>query len=323
MSENVSDAEANAEAAWEEAQDLKEARASIAKQRAAAQKGIAAAGDDEAASYYREKCEERLLELAGKGSTADRARGEREWLALARKRLPSGDVWGLARVTLHLKMKRIPDEIVHELTDAWARDRLDKLCVRQERVDGDVANRWRADLVPAGGHEALLFARESYRRKHWAHVVACVAVVEGTRGDISKPSHIKADIKRNTRWAREHAGLLRIAALHFAGTPDNALLRSTIEATLKRAQKLPRDAYALPWHTLAALAIAQGLVDDPADAPLLRALASAWKKGDWLAAPALLAPRPSKAGAAASSSPTKKKPVRKKRKKKKGARSRG
>jgi hypothetical protein len=198
------------------------------------------------------------------------------------------------RVTLHLKMKRIPDEIADDLRDAWVRDRLGKLCVTQERTDGGVASRWRAGVVPSNPLEAFWFARESYRQKQWSQVLACTAVVEATRGDISRPSHMKADITRYTRWVRQHSKILRIAALHFAGTPDLAALRKQIEAIIARAEKVPRDAYALPWDHVAALLIAHGLVDSPADAALVRSFAVAWKKGDWHAVPALLATKPKK-----------------------------
>jgi hypothetical protein len=284
-----------AKEAWDKADDLYEAEAPLAKQRAAAKKVIEAAGDDEQAEYYREKAEDRLLELAGKGSAADRKRGEREWLVLARKRLPKGEVWSVARATRHLRMKRVPDEVVHALTNAWAQDRLDKLCVSQERTDGNVKDRWRPDVVPSDALDAIRFAREAYRNEQWAQVIACVDVVDATKGDISPPSHIKADIKRNTTWAREHGRLLRIAALHLDGRPNRALLRAAIEHTLKRSEKNQRAAYALPWDTVAALIIAHGLIDDAAEMPLVQKVATTWEKDDWLGVPALLALRPPKA----------------------------
>jgi hypothetical protein len=275
--------------AWDEVQRLADARASLDAQCDAARACVLAAGDDDEASHYRDSAEERLLELAGKGSAVERAQGERDWLVIAKRRLAADDVWSIVRVTLHLKMKRLPDEVAAEIRKAWVRDRLGKLCVTQERTDGGVATRWRVGVVPSNALEAFWFARESYRQKQWAQVLACTAVVEATRGDIARPGHMKAEITRYTRWVRQHSKILRVAALHFAGTPDLAALRKLIETIIARAEKVPRDAYALPWDNVAALLIAHGLVDSPADAALVRSFAVAWKKGDWHAAPALLA----------------------------------
>jgi hypothetical protein len=289
-----------AEAAWKKMFDLKQAKAPIAVQRAAAERVLVVAGDSLDAEYFRHKAEDRLLELDHTENPSDRARIEARWAELARDRLRHGrGIRALGILTRDLKMTRLPADVARAFSDAWSRDSLTNMVKVDERIEGaegtegSVSKRWRANVVPTtDAFEAYLFARESARRGAWAQVCACADVVDRTKGDISGPALSKAETKRNTKSARLTTKMMRLDALHHLGTPDAPSLRALIADILQRAAKVPRDGAFHPWDWLAALAIQYALIDNRADAKLIKEFSAAWRRHGLIPEPALLGPRP-------------------------------